>query len=122
MPRLTMMIGARLVIWRSSRAIAWADWGNGSWNGIRKMEISAKNRRILALWLPRLSTDRLTRLIASPDRASFAKAPLVVAGRANNALYVYALNKAAARMGIYRGQPLANARAMIEQLKIVPAD
>jgi protein ImuB len=86
------------------------------------MEISAKNRRILALWLPRLSTDRLTRLIASPDRASFAKTPLVVAGRANNALYVYALNKAATRTGIYRGQPLANARAIIEQLKIVPAD
>jgi len=76
----------------------------------------------LALWLPRFSTDRLTCLIASPDRTTFAKAPLVVAGRANNALYVYALNKAAARAGIYRGQPLANARAMIQNLKIVPAD
>lgn len=47
---------------------------------------------------------------------------MVVAGRANNALYVYALNKAAARAGLYRGQPLANARAMIQTLKIVPAD
>jgi protein ImuB len=76
----------------------------------------------LALWLPRFSTDRLTRLIASPDRAALAKAPLVVAGRANNALYVHALNVAASRQGIYRGQPLANARAMIQTLKIVPAD
>ena len=75
----------------------------------------------MALWLPRLSTDRLTRLIASPDKRAL-EAPLVVAGRANNALYVYALNKAATRAGLYRGQPLANARAMIEQLKIVPAD
>jgi protein ImuB len=86
------------------------------------MEASAKRRRILALWLPRFSTDRLTRLIASPDRAALAKAPLVVAGRANNALYVHALNVAASRQGIYRGQPLANARAMIQTLKIVPAD
>ncbi len=45
-----------------------------------------------------------------------------MAGRANNALYVYALNKAAARAGLYRGQPLANARAMIQTLKIIPAD
>jgi protein ImuB len=86
----------------------------------------------LALWLPRLSTDRLARLTVShragshkavsPDSVAFAKAPLVVAGRANNALYVHALNVAAARQGIYRGQPLANARAMIQNLKIVPAD
>lgn len=46
----------------------------------------------------------------------------MVAGRASNALYVYALNEAAARAGLYRGQPLANARAMIQNLKIVPAD
>ena len=46
----------------------------------------------------------------------------MVAGRANNALYVHALNVAASRQGIYRGQPLANARAMIQNLKIVPAD
>lgn len=75
----------------------------------------------MALWLPRLSTDRLTRLTAS-HKAAAPEAPLVVAGRANNALYVHALNVAAARQGIYRGQPLANARAMIQNLKIVPAD
>lgn len=46
----------------------------------------------------------------------------MVAGRANNALYVYALNVVASRQGMYRGQPLANARAMIQTLKIVPAD
>jgi protein ImuB len=91
------------------------------------MEASAKRRRILALWLPRLSTDRLTRLIASPKAASHKESlapetPLVVAGRANNALYVHALNVAASRQGIYRGQPLANARAMIQNLRIVPAD
>ena len=46
----------------------------------------------------------------------------MVAGRANNALYVHALNGAAARAGLYRGQPLANARAMIQNLHVVPAD
>ncbi|MGA2868630.1 MAG: DNA polymerase Y family protein, partial [Verrucomicrobiota bacterium] len=104
-----------------SHVIGWADWANGSWNGIRKMEASTKRRRILALWLPRLSTDRLTRLIASHNSKP-SETPLVIAGRANNALYVYALNVAASRQGIYRGQPLANARAMIQNLRIVPAD
>jgi protein ImuB len=46
----------------------------------------------------------------------------VVAGRASNALYVYALNRNAQRLGLHRGQPLANARAMIENLAVVPAD
>lgn len=72
------------------------------------------------MWLPRLSTDRL--LAASRDKSIAPEAPLVVAGRANNTLYVHALNRAAARAGIYRGQPLANARAMIQNLKVVPAD
>ena len=40
----------------------------------------------------------------------------------NNALHVHALNRSAERLGLYRGQPLANARAMIEGLAIVPAD
>ena len=44
------------------------------------------------------------------------------AGRANNALYVQALDARAQRLGLYKGQPLANARAMVETLTIVPAD
>jgi len=76
-------------------------------------------RRILALWLPRLPTDRLKRLAKNaPD----TDAPLVMAGRANNALFVHALNRSAQRLGLYRGQPLANARAMIQNLAVVPAD
>jgi protein ImuB len=47
---------------------------------------------------------------------------LVIAGRVNNALHVTALNKSAQRLGLRRGQPLANARAMIEGLAIKPAD
>jgi protein ImuB len=79
-------------------------------------------RRILALWLPRLPTDRLARRARNAPEKPKSDAPLVIAGRANNALYVYALNRSAERLGLRRGQPLANARAMIEHLAVVPAD
>src|SRR5690348_17104685 len=83
------------------------------------MDTSMMRRRILALWLPRLPTDRLKRLAKNaPDTG----APLVMAGRASNALFVHALNRSAQRQGLYRGQPLANARAMIQNLAVVPAD
>ena len=72
-------------------------------------------RRILALWFARLPTDRLLR------RSQF-KAPLVISHKANNALYVYALEARAQKLGLYKGQPLANARAMVQPLEIIPAD
>ena len=75
-------------------------------------------RRILAVWLPRFSTDRLKR----KDASLSDKPPLVVAGRANNTLYVQALEARAQRLGLYKGQPLANARAMVPGLTIIPAD
>ena len=40
----------------------------------------------------------------------------------NNALYVQALNLRAQRQGLFRGQPLANARAMMQRLTVLPAD
>ena len=70
------------------------------------------------MWLPRFSTDRLKRKDASLSEA----APLVVAGRAGNALHVQALDVRAHRLGLYKGQPLANARAMVQTLTIIPAD
>src|SRR4051812_14449299 len=75
-------------------------------------------RRILAVWLPRFSTDRLQRKDASLSR----QPPLLVAGRMNNTLYVQALDARAQRLGLYKGQPLANARAMVQALTILPAD
>jgi protein ImuB len=71
----------------------------------------------LALWLPRLPTDRLTRRKDAPSDA-----PLVVSQKAGNALHVHALNAAAQRLGLYQNQPLANARAMVQPLPIVSAD
>jgi protein ImuB len=76
-----------------------------------------RQRRILALWLPRLSTDRLTRKNGRPSDA-----PLVISGKANNALHVHALEARAERLGLYPGQPLANARAMVQPLTVVPHD
>ncbi|HZQ39714.1 MAG TPA: DNA polymerase Y family protein [Rhizomicrobium sp.] len=80
-----------------------------------------QHRRIMALWLPRLPTDRLIR--REPSRSDFkSSGPLVISHKANNALYVYGLNRQAQTLGLYKGQPLANARAMVQPLAIVPAD
>jgi len=46
----------------------------------------------------------------------------VISQKANNALLVHALEARAEKLGLYKGQPLANARAMVEKLVIVPAD
>src|ERR1700753_452357 len=91
--------------------IAWAGWESFSCTGIPKMSVST--RRILALWWPRLSIDRLIRKAGrAPD------APLVVSGRANSAYYGHALEPRAERLGLYKGQPLANTRAMVEPLTV----
>jgi protein ImuB len=79
---------------------------------------ASTGRRILAAWLPLLSTDRLKRKDASLSE----RPPLVISGKAGNALYVAALEPRAQRLGLYKGQPLANARAMARDLTILPAD
>ena len=79
--------------------------------------MAVSTRRILALWWPHLSTDRLIR-----KHGARSEAPLVISQKANNALVVYALEKRAQALGLHKGQPLANARAMVEKLTIVPAD
>jgi protein ImuB len=67
------------------------------------------------LWFARLACDRLLRKLQFD-------APLVISHKANNALTVYALDARAQRLGLHKGQPLANARAMVQSLCIVPAD
>src|SRR5579872_238747 len=107
------MIGGRPFSRRHWCATGWAPPAAGRCNGMSNMDFSAKRdttnmRRILAIWLPRLPTDRLTRRAPSAFDA-----PLIVSGRANNALYVHALEARAERLGLYKDQPLANARAMV---------
>ncbi|SDS60636.1 protein ImuB [Bradyrhizobium canariense] len=49
-------------------------------------------------------------------------APSIVVAKQNNALQIYALDDAAARLGLEIGLPLANARAISPQLKVFDAD
>ena len=58
----------------------------------------------------------------APENIAQFKAPLVISHKANNALHVYALEARAQKLGLYKGQPLANARAMVQPLEIMPAD
>ncbi len=73
--------------------------------------------RILSLWLPRLSTDRLVRAgKAQPDQA------FAVFSRTANALRLTAVSEAAAALGIRRGQSLADARGGVPGLGVHEAD
>jgi protein ImuB len=82
---------------------------------------SANRRRILSLWLPRLPIDRIKRQLAGSN-AELDNAPSIVVAKQNNALQIYALDDAAARLGLEVGLPLANARAICPHLKVFDAD
>jgi protein ImuB len=81
---------------------------------------SGNRRRILSLWLPRLPIDRLKRLPgdATPDDTY----PCVVVSKLNNALQITSLNDAAAKIGLEKGLPLANARAVCPDVQVFDAD
>jgi len=84
-------------------------------------------RRILCLHLPYLSTDRirrqgLGRSWRNPPSTRPALAPLAVVAKVKNALRLVALDKTAERLGLTRGQPLADARAMVPALDVVDDD
>lgn len=82
-------------------------------------------RRYLAISLPRLPTDRIARmrwgaawrLTARPDAP-----PLVIAGKRDNAMRLTALNEPAAGLGLVRGQPLTDARAMCPAIEVLAED
>jgi protein ImuB len=75
----------------------------------------------LALWLPRLPTDRLMRRRRARGAPDIGE-PLIVSARSGNALHVHALDARAQGLGLHKGQPLANARAMVQPLRVVAAD
>jgi protein ImuB len=78
----------------------------------------AKPRRIIALWFPRLSTDRLQRR----ENISATAPPLVIVSKVRNAIALQAVDRKATQLGLRFGQPLANARAMLPDLCVVTAD
>jgi protein ImuB len=103
-------------------------------------------RRFLALSLPYLATDRLHRQTlgkswrSAPEKKKDASsrpgkksacghgpaddicAPLAVAAKVKNALRLVALNETAEKLGLIRGQALADARAMIPALAVTDED
>jgi protein ImuB len=103
---------------------------------------SPPSRRYLALWLRRLSTDRLVRSSSPvPDESERAEtasgestpvefaeakfapdAPLVVIQAIKSAQRIVAMNDAAQRLGLRTNMPLADARAMHPGLAVAAAD
>ena len=83
---------------------------------------SKMSRRIMALWFPRLPTDRLQRREQAQKKPVFEAPHLVLVAKVNNALRLSAVDRKAKSLGLTTGQPLANARAMLPELKVVAAD
>ena len=73
--------------------------------------IASSGRRILALWFPRLPTDRLQR---NARTAASDAPPLVIAAKLGNALRISALDRKASQLGLRPYMPLANARARVD--------
>lgn len=71
--------------------------------------------RLVSLWLPRWSTDRLYRQ-TEPAGATPPEAPLVLKGSEGRRHIVAALNLVAERTGIRKGMPLAKAQLLTEGL------
>lgn len=85
----------------------------------------ASGRRIMALWLPYLSTERIlrTRLGRSWRCAGAHEGPpLIISRREGNAWRIAALDEQAEALGLRRGMGLADARAMHPQVEVVEAD
>jgi protein ImuB len=76
---------------------------------------SVSSRRYLALWLNRLSTDRLTRQSRKDDGKDVDR-PLAVVGAVKNARRLVALNDAAERAGLRVGMSFADACAILPSL------
>src|SRR5690349_17985646 len=99
------MVRDRHVSTRSSCAIVAARSDHGRWSGVSSMSVLSSRQRMLSLWLPRLSTDRLA-------KSHEFTAPVVVYGKRGNVELIVALDEAAEKLGLAKGLPLAQARAM----------
>ena len=88
------------------------------------MPAATTGRRILSLWFPRLSTDRIwrQRLGRAWHTAASAFPPLLVSRRDGNAQAVAALDRRAEALKLKRGMGVADARAMHPSVGIVEAD
>lgn len=76
----------------------------------------------MALWFPRLPTDRLQRRERTQKASAPEAPPLVLVVKTDNALRLSAVDRKATLLGLTIGQPLANARAMLPVLKVAAAN
>lgn len=74
--------------------------------------------RWMALWLPRLPTDRLRRATSAPPE----HAPLALYAKNANAFTLSAVDRCASAAGLHQGMSLADARAMQPDLIAYEAD
>jgi protein ImuB len=74
-------------------------------------------RRVASLWLPRFATDRIHRL-----EPGLEGSPVAVAATLGNRRLVLAANAVAEAGGVGAGLTLADARALLPQLKVVEHD
>ena len=81
----------------------------GPFTGIpMNMSSAAPKTRWLALWLPRLATDRLRRANAAPSDGR----PVALYAKSGNAFALTAVDPRASEAGLSEGMALADARAM----------
>src|SRR5690606_9706859 len=89
---------------------------------------ATSTRRILAIWLPHLATDRILRQRHGTSwRQAGGKSadgipPLVLSHREDNTQRISAMNEAAEALGLRKGLGIADARAMHPALEILDAD
>ena len=76
-------------------------------------------KRIVSLWLPSFATDRLTR---TPALAAWQSRPLATVAKVGGRLAIVAANAPAGSAGVTLGQPLADARALVPNLRVLDAD
>jgi protein ImuB len=82
-------------------------------------------QRILSLFLPLLATDRIARIRWGRSWRSRGRPehpPVVCAGHVRNAMRLIAVDEVARRVGLKKGQGVADARAMIPDVDVIEAD
>lgn len=79
------------------------------------------SRRYLALWLPRLSTDRIERLAGQAGHAPDDR-PLVTVAKRANALRIVAADALAHGLNLHPGLSFADAKLRVSHIRVVEHD
>ena len=77
-------------------------------------------KRVVSVWFPRLSSDRVLR--ARAMETANANRPFAVIHHEKNTERIYCLNLAAEAQGLYRGMGFSDARGYCPELRSEPAN